>query len=51
MEKRPIAWVSWGNLFKPKEEGGLRFKNIRKFNFALLNKWRWRCISQEVGKW
>jgi len=50
-EKRPIAWVSWGDLCKLKEERGLGFKDIRKFNFALLAKWRWRCISQEVGKW
>jgi len=38
-------------LCKTKEEGGLGFKNIRKFNFNLLAKRRWRLISQEKGKW
>jgi len=42
--------VSWGDLCKPKEEGGLRLKDIRKFNFVLLAKWRWQFISQEKGK-
>jgi len=38
-------------LCKPKEEGGLGLKDIKKFYFALLAKWRWRFISQEKGKW
>ena len=43
--------MSWEDLCKPKEEGGLGFKDVRKFNFALLAKWRWRFMSQERGKW
>jgi len=50
-EKSPIPWVNWEELCKPKEEGGLGFKDIRKFNSALIAKWRWRFISQEKGKW
>ncbi|XP_068486393.1 uncharacterized protein [Phaseolus vulgaris] len=50
-EKKPIAWVSWEVLCKPKEEGGLGIKDIRKFNYALLAKWRWRLISEEKGRW
>jgi len=49
-EKRTISWVSWGDLCKTKEEGGLGMKDIKKFNYALLAKWRWRFISQENGK-
>jgi len=49
-EKIPISWVSWEDLCKPKEEGGLGLRDIRKFNFALLAKWRWRFMSQERGK-
>jgi len=29
----------------------LGLKDVRKFNFALLAKWRWRFISQDKGKW
>ncbi|XP_068486381.1 uncharacterized mitochondrial protein AtMg00310-like [Phaseolus vulgaris] len=50
-EKRPISWVSWKTLCKPKEEGGLGIRDICKFNVALLAKWRWRCISDEKRKW
>jgi len=37
-DKRPISWVSWENVCKPMEEGGLGIKDIRKFNYALLEK-------------
>jgi len=50
-ENIPISWVSWEVLCKLKEEGGLELKDIRKFNFALLAKWRWRFMSQDKGKW
>jgi len=50
-ERRSIAWVSWEDLCKPKEEGGLGLKDIKKVNAALLAKWRWRFLSQDKGKW
>ena len=46
-----MAWVSWKNICKPKEEGGLGIRDIRNFNTALLAKWRWRYISKEKGRW
>jgi len=50
-EKKPISWVSWENLCKLKEEGGLGLTDIRNFNYALLAKWRWRWSSDEKGRW
>ena len=50
-DNRAISWVSWENLCKSKDEGGLGLKNIRKFNYALLAKWRWCLVSEEIGKW
>jgi len=32
-------------------EGGLGIRDIRKFNLALLAKWRWRLVSDEEGRW
>jgi len=50
-DNRSIPWVSWGNICKPLEEGGLGIKDIRKFNYALMAKWKWRLMSDEKGKW
>ena len=50
-DNKPISWISWKNLCKPREEGGLGIRDIRKFNVALLAKWKWRCISNEKGRW
>ena len=49
-EKSSISWVSWENLYKPLEEGGLGIKYIRNFNTTLLAKWKWRILGEEKGK-
>jgi len=50
-DNKLISWVSWKNICKPREEGGLDIRDIRKFNVALLAKWKWRCIFDEKGRW
>ena len=50
-EGRKIAWTSWENICKAKEEGGLGIKSIDLFNKALLAKWFWRMGSIEKGLW
>ena len=50
-EKKQISWVSWENVCKPLEEGGLGIKDVRNFNGALLAKWKWRLLSKEKGMW
>jgi len=37
---KKIAWVKWG-ICKTKEEGGLRIKNLKLSNMALLEKGKW----------
>ena len=48
---RKIAWCSWENICKPKEEGGLGIRRIDLFNKALLTKRIWRMRYPKVGLW
>ncbi|XP_058770098.1 uncharacterized protein LOC131643795 [Vicia villosa] len=51
IEKKSIAWVSWYNICKPKEEGGLGVKHIGYFNKALLCKWKWMILMENGTLW
>ncbi|MCH91937.1 LINE-1 reverse transcriptase like, partial [Trifolium medium] len=50
-KKRRICWVKWEDLCKPKKEGGLGIRNLRWVNLSLLDKWRWRLLSDEEEVW
>ncbi|MCH98951.1 putative ribonuclease H protein, partial [Trifolium medium] len=45
-----IPWVSWDDVCRPKNEGGLGVKNLKLFNLSLLAKWRWRLIVDPVSE-
>jgi hypothetical protein len=33
-----IAWMSWDQMGRAKDKGGMGFKDLESFNFALLDK-------------
>lgn len=44
--KRKPAWVSWDVLTRPKNLGGLGFRDLEIFNLALLSRQAWRCLNE-----
>lgn len=46
-----IPWVSWSDVCKSKQEGGLGIKDLSLFNWALVWKWVGRLLDEKYRLW
>lgn len=50
-DEQKISWVSWEQICKPKDLGGLGLKDWLTSNKALVGKWKWRYLSEPNSLW
>nr|GFB82265.1 reverse transcriptase domain, reverse transcriptase zinc-binding domain protein [Tanacetum cinerariifolium] len=50
-EKRKMAWVQWDQALALHEKRGLNIGSLKAFNLALLQKWRWRFLTNPNLLW
>lgn len=44
---KKMAWIAWSTLTRPKDQGGLEFRDIQSFNEAYLAKLSWWIINNQ----
>ncbi|EMS59497.1 ABC transporter G family member 37 [Triticum urartu] len=50
-DKQKYHMVSWPDICKPKDQGGLGILSSRRMNIALLTRWLWHIANGDGGLW
>jgi len=50
-EATKIPWVKWDTVCLFMNKGGLRIKDLNKFNEALVGKWGWELVNNQNQLW
>ncbi|KAE8775691.1 ABC transporter G family member 37 [Hordeum vulgare] len=48
-DKKKYHKVSWPDIYKPRDQGGLVIMSLKRMNIALLTKWLWRIANGDGG--
>ncbi|XP_026416742.1 uncharacterized protein LOC113312202 [Papaver somniferum] len=51
IDNKGINFISWDFLCVSKEHGGLAFRNLEKYNLALITKLAWRLCTKSDKQW
>ncbi|PWA52848.1 reverse transcriptase domain, Reverse transcriptase zinc-binding domain protein [Artemisia annua] len=50
-DHKKMSWIKWDNILASYDKGGLNIGSLKAFNFALLQKWRWRLVTSPNSLW
>ncbi|GKE76295.1 hypothetical protein Tco_1542415, partial [Tanacetum coccineum] len=50
-DRMKLSWIKWVNVLASFDKGGLGVCSLKAFNFALLQKWRWRLVQNPLALW
>ncbi|GKB57874.1 hypothetical protein Tco_0914060, partial [Tanacetum coccineum] len=50
-DRMKLSWIKWVNVLASFDKGGLGVDSLKAFNFALLQKWRWRLFQNPLALW
>nr|GEZ14506.1 RNA-directed DNA polymerase, eukaryota [Tanacetum cinerariifolium] len=51
IDNKKMAWIKWSNILPSFDKGGLNIGSLKSFNFALLQKRRWRMFHFPNSLW